>query len=108
MRSFHLPAKRIRTQFKTQLSKIGNVKIKQHREIVGEIKTLAIRWEAGCWYACFSVEFAPTRLPNSARVPRYRRWTRKKHSLRCRTVGRSRIIATTEQRKRNFVVRNAG
>jgi putative transposase len=49
-----------------QLSKIGNIKIKQHRPIVGAIKTLTIRREAGCWYACFSVEYQPTRLPHNS------------------------------------------
>ena len=50
---------------KLQLSKIGNIKMKQHREMVGEVKTLTIRREAGCWYACFSVEFAPTHFPSN-------------------------------------------
>jgi putative transposase len=50
---------------KLQLSKIGNIKMKQHREMVGEVKTLTIRREAGSWYACFSVEFAPTYLPSN-------------------------------------------
>ena len=31
--------------------------------MVGEVKTLTIRREAGCWYACFSVEFALRSLP---------------------------------------------
>jgi putative transposase len=48
---------------KLQLSKIGNIKIKQHRDITGDIKTLTIRRAAGCWYACFSVEYEPTQLP---------------------------------------------
>jgi putative transposase len=51
---------------KLQLSKIGNIKIKQHREIIGAIKTLTIRREAGCWYACFSVEYEPTKLPHNS------------------------------------------
>ena len=32
----------------------------------GEIKTLTIRREAGCWYACFSVQYEPTRLPHNS------------------------------------------
>lgn len=39
------------------LSKIGKVKIKLHREIVGKIKTLTIsRDSCEKWFACFSVE----------------------------------------------------
>ena len=66
--SFTYPQSGFALSSKLQLSKIGNVKIKQHREIVGGIKTLTIRREAGCWYACFSVEFAPTPLPNSEKT----------------------------------------
>lgn len=36
------------------LSKIGNVKIKLHRPIAGEVKTLTLKQENGKWYACFS------------------------------------------------------
>ena len=46
-----------------RLSKIGSLKIVQHREIEGQIKTLTIRRDAelakasyGNWYACFSCE----------------------------------------------------
>ena len=45
------------------LSKIGKVKIKLHREIEGQIKTLTIKREAGRWYACFSVEAEAQPLP---------------------------------------------
>ncbi len=39
------------------LSKIGDVKIKMHRQIKGKIKRLTIRRSAtGKWFACFSVE----------------------------------------------------
>lgn len=34
---------------------IGIIKLKMHRPIAGEIKTLALKREAGKWYACFSV-----------------------------------------------------
>jgi len=47
------------------LSKIGSVKIKLHRPIDGNIKTLTIKREAGKWYACFSVEVEPTHLAHS-------------------------------------------
>jgi putative transposase len=61
--SFTYPQSGFELGGKLQLSKIGNIKIKQHRAIEGEIKTLTIRREAGCWYACFSVEYEPTRMP---------------------------------------------
>jgi putative transposase len=39
------------------LSKIGDIKIKLHRAIVGKIKTCTIRrMPTGKWFACFSVE----------------------------------------------------
>ena len=42
---------------KLNLSKIGPIKIKLHREIEGNIKTLTIRRaRTNQWYACFSVE----------------------------------------------------
>lgn len=40
---------------KLKLSKIGNIRIKQHREIQGKIKTLTVkRTASGRWFACFS------------------------------------------------------
>lgn len=38
------------------LSKIGHIKIKQHRPIQGAMKTCTIKREGECWYACFSCE----------------------------------------------------
>jgi putative transposase len=66
--SFTYPQSGFELSGKLQLSKIGNIKMKQHRPIVGAIKTLTIRREAGCWYACFSVEYVPTPLPRSNHV----------------------------------------
>lgn len=44
---------------KLSLSKIGKIKIKLHREIIGKVKTLTIsRDSCGKWFACFSVETA--------------------------------------------------
>jgi len=60
--SFTYPQSGFRLHGRLQLSKIGNVKIKQHRDIAGHIKTLTIRREAGNWYACFSVEYEPKHL----------------------------------------------
>ena len=64
--SFTYPQSGFELGAKLQLSKIGSIKIKQHRDMEGEIKTLTIRREAGCWYACFSVEYEPAKLPQSS------------------------------------------
>ena len=46
------------------LSKIGRVKMVYHRPLKGKIKTCTIqRSSTGKWYACFSVECDPERLP---------------------------------------------
>lgn len=51
------------------LSKIGAMKIIQHRAIEGKIKTLNIRRDAvGNWYACFSCEVEPAPLPESRKA----------------------------------------
>jgi putative transposase len=50
---------------KLQLSKIGKVKIKQHREIEGKIKTVTIKRECGKWYAIFTAECEIKPLPES-------------------------------------------
>jgi putative transposase len=47
-----------------KLSKIGNIRIIQHRPIQGKIKTCTIRREAEKWYACFSCEIEAEALPN--------------------------------------------
>lgn len=46
-----------------KLSKIGNIRIVQHREIEGKIKTCTIRRQDGKWYACFSCEMEAIPLP---------------------------------------------
>ena len=49
------------------LSKIGSIKLVYHRPITGKIKTLSIhRSSTGKWYASFSVEHEPERLPERA------------------------------------------
>jgi len=51
------------------LSKIGTVRVKLHRPIVGTIKTVTIcRDSVGNWYACFSCELEPSPLPPSHEV----------------------------------------
>jgi putative transposase len=46
------------------LSKVGSIKMVYHRPIRGKVKTLTIhKSSTGKWYACFSVECEPERLP---------------------------------------------
>ncbi len=46
------------------ISKVGAIKLVYHRPVRGKIKTLTIhRSSTGKWYACFSVECEPLRLP---------------------------------------------
>lgn len=48
------------------LSKIGSIKLVYHRPTVGKIKTLTIhKSSTGKWYASFSVECEPERLPDN-------------------------------------------
>lgn len=52
-----------------RLSKIGTVKIKQHRSMTGKVKTLTIRCTASSeWFACFSCECEPEPLPVNSDV----------------------------------------
>ena len=47
-----------------RLPKIGDIKIKLHRQIEGKIKRLTVRRTAtGKWFACFSVETEDVPLP---------------------------------------------
>ena len=50
------------------LSKIGNVKIKLHRPIAGDVKTLTLKNENGKWYACFSCVVDVEPLPENDSV----------------------------------------
>jgi len=47
------------------VSKIGMIKIKKHREIEGQIKTLTIKKENDEWYATFSCENVPVEKVNN-------------------------------------------
>jgi len=49
-------------------SKIGSVKVKFHRPIVGVLKTCILRKKANKWYACISVDCQPKPLPKSERA----------------------------------------
>lgn len=50
---------------KLTLSKIGTVKLKLSRKIVGKIKTLTIKNECGKWFAVFTVETKAEPLPKT-------------------------------------------
>ncbi len=52
-----------------RMSKIGDVKIKMHREMIGSVKTLTVRRDRlGNWYACFSCEVETRPLPPTQNV----------------------------------------
>jgi putative transposase len=53
---------------KLTLSRIGTVKLKLSREIVGKVKTLAIKRECGKWFAVFTVETKAEILPETNKV----------------------------------------
>jgi putative transposase len=53
---------------KLRLQGVGAVKVKLHRPIEGEIKTVTVKREAAKWYAVFSVECEAKPLPVSAGV----------------------------------------
>jgi putative transposase len=44
---------------------VGELKVKWHRALHGDIKTVTLKREAGRWYVCFSVECDPSPLPES-------------------------------------------
>ncbi|TVX99431.1 RNA-guided endonuclease InsQ/TnpB family protein [Paenibacillus cremeus] len=50
---------------KLRLSKIGEVKIKLHRQIEGKIKTCTITVKNGKYYACFSCDVQRQELPST-------------------------------------------
>jgi putative transposase len=49
------------------LSKIGTVKLKLSRQIIGKVKTLTIKNECGKWFAIFTVETAGEPLPKTGK-----------------------------------------
>src|SRR6516225_4876031 len=63
--SFTYPQTGFKLNGRLSLSKIGDVKIKLHRPVKGEIKTLTIKRENGFWYACFSCVVEPEPLPTN-------------------------------------------
>jgi putative transposase len=60
---------RFKSDTKLKLSKIGVIKIKLHRPILGTLKALTIKRDsASKWYASFSCEIEPNILPKSNQV----------------------------------------
>jgi len=54
---------------KLRVSKVGNIKLVLHRPVEGTIKTLTLRRSSTAkWYASFSAEVAPNRLPKRENV----------------------------------------
>ena len=53
------------TDKELKLSKIGKVRVVQHREIEGKIKTCTIIRESNKWYVCLSCEVESKALPNN-------------------------------------------
>jgi putative transposase len=54
-------------QSQLRLAGIGKVKIKLHRELMGEVKTCSIMVKNGKYYACFSSEVEPKLLPKTGK-----------------------------------------
>ncbi len=48
-----------------KLSKIGNIRVKLHRAVKGQIKTCTIKREVDKWYVCFACEIEPEYLPKT-------------------------------------------
>ena len=61
--SFTYPQAGFKLSGRLSLSKIGDIKIKLHRPVKGQIKTLTVKRENGMWYACFSCVAEPEPLP---------------------------------------------
>jgi len=58
---FKLDGRRLR------ITGIGRVRVRWHRKMEGEIKTLRIRRQAGQWYACFACEVEGQLLPSTGK-----------------------------------------
>jgi putative transposase len=51
---------------KLRIQGAGRIKVKLHRPVEGEIKTVTIKRDVNDWYVCFSVERDSVRLPESS------------------------------------------
>jgi putative transposase len=56
---------RIRDTGQLYCQGIGELKVKWHRPLKGDIKTVTLKREAGRWYVCFSVACEPSPLPEN-------------------------------------------
>ncbi len=113
---------------KLYLSKVGDIKIKLHRPIKGQIKTLTITKEADGWYACFSVEVtvrktAPKLVRSAVGVdvglesfatlsdgtqienPRWFRKAEKKLALHQRNLSRKQLKSLNRDKQRDKVAK---
>lgn len=59
---------KIRDNGKLYVQYIGEIRLKQHRPIAGNIKTAIIRRNAGRYYVCFAVETESNPLPRNGAV----------------------------------------
>jgi len=59
------PEKKGMVKVDLHLSKVGTVKLHLHRDIAGTIKTLIIKREGEAWYAVFTCECKPEKVPVS-------------------------------------------
>ncbi len=50
-----------------KLSGIGRIRVRWHRPIEGQIKTVRIRCQAGEWYACFACQVPENTLPETGK-----------------------------------------
>src|SRR4029450_5588838 len=51
---------------KLRIQGAGQIKVKLHRPVEGEIKTVTVKRDVNHWYVCFSVEREPVALPESS------------------------------------------
>jgi len=105
------------------LAKIGDIKIKLHRRIEGQVKTLSLTREIDKWYACFSVAavlgaVAPKTIKSAVGVdvgldsfatlstgeqienPRWFRNTERRLAHRQRSLSRKRLRSQSRNRQR--------
>lgn len=60
---------KLRDDGKLYIQGVGGLKLKLHRPVAGQIKTLTLKRQVGRWYACFSVEVAtPEPLPDTGKL----------------------------------------
>ena len=60
---------KLRDDGKLYIQGVGGLKVKLHRPVAGQIKTVTLKRECRCWYACFSVEVEiPEPLPDTGEV----------------------------------------